>query len=485
MNKMSQLGDAINHLSDNSAAKAADIVNVLGRIGGVSTQFGLTATQASALSGTFLAMGSAPEVAATSINSLLMKLQTADAQGAKFQRTLIGMGINSKAMAAAIKSSPQQALSGFLDKLKGLDAQARATALTSIVGTGFADDISLLVGGLDKYNKALGLVNNEHNFLGSMEKEFQSRANTTANKIQLMSNRWDRLMVNFGSLMLPGLIGAIDNLNNIIDPVADKIGRWSSLFPNLASGVGSAVSFVFALTAGISALSVVLGVGKFLTGGFNLAWTVLKFTMGPFTTLITAIGHAFKIVFLQMKGGTAFMTAANFAWEVFTIRLKASVFWTKAYAAAQWLMNTASIAAAAGMRIFNLAMAANPILLIVGGIVTLGAAIIALTGNWDNVTNSVSLFFEKISSLSGITSMLPDFMVNFLSSSDVTQPKPIAPPSAIMPGKSNIPKGGVGQNIASLINNSKSSAVGDIHMHNYGQAPNGQQFVEDLAMAAG
>jgi TP901 family phage tail tape measure protein len=153
MNKMSQLGDAINHLSDNSAAKASDIVNVLGRIGGVSTQFGLTATQASALSGVFLALGSAPEVAGTAINSLLMKLQTADAQGAKFQRTLLGLGINSKALAADIKASPQQALTGFLEKLKGLDKQTRAIALTSIVGTGFADDISLLVGGLDKYNE--------------------------------------------------------------------------------------------------------------------------------------------------------------------------------------------------------------------------------------------------------------------------------------------------------------------------------------------
>jgi len=192
-----------------------------------------------------------------------MKFQTADAQGAKFQRTLLGMGINSKALAADIKSSPQQALSGFLGKLKGLDAQARATALTSIIGTGFADDISLLVGGLDKYNKALGLVGNEHNYLGSMEKEFQARASTTANKIQLMSNRWDRLMINFGSLLLPRVIDSINFLNSVIDPVADKISRWSKLFPGLSEGIGWLASAIFGGVAAFAAFNLIMCCGWF------------------------------------------------------------------------------------------------------------------------------------------------------------------------------------------------------------------------------
>jgi len=433
MNKMSQLGDAINHLSDNSAAKASDIVNVLGRIGGVSTQFGLTATQASALSGTFLAMGSAPEVAATSINSLLMKLQTADAQGAKFQRTLLGMGINSKALAADIKSSPQQALSGFLGKLKGLDAQARATALTSIVGTGFADDISLLVGGLDKYNKALGLVSNEHNFLGSMEKEFQARSNTTANKIQLMSNRWDRLMINFGSLLLPRVIDSIDFLNNLIDPVADKISRWSKLFPNLASGIGWLASVVFGGVAAFAAFNLVMGIGSIVAAGFTGVMAVLGSPFIAIPAAIFAVGYALNYIFERFG-----------LFETFT---------------AGW--NNAKLG-------------------ITNFIETTVNAFTSLK-NWFKGFNLLEFLLSSVDKFVSMLNVIPGIDIDMGGA-----PKPIAPPAAIsQANNSHTKRGGISENIAGMINNSKSSAVGDIHMHNYGQAPNGQQFVEDLAMAAG
>ncbi|MGE3299364.1 MAG: phage tail tape measure protein, partial [Arcobacter sp.] len=84
-NQVVELGDAINHLSDTSASKAREVVEVLGRIGGTAKVFGLTTVQTSALSSAFLALGKPPEVAATSINALLLKLKTADKQNKSFQ----------------------------------------------------------------------------------------------------------------------------------------------------------------------------------------------------------------------------------------------------------------------------------------------------------------------------------------------------------------------------------------------------------------
>jgi hypothetical protein len=68
---MTKLGDAINYLSDNTAAKAKDMVPALNRIGGTARQFGLTAVQASALAGAFIILGKAPEKAGTAINAML------------------------------------------------------------------------------------------------------------------------------------------------------------------------------------------------------------------------------------------------------------------------------------------------------------------------------------------------------------------------------------------------------------------------------
>lgn len=432
MNKMSQLGDAINHLSDNSASKAADIVNVLGRIGGVSTQFGLTATQASALSSTFLSMGSAPEVASTAINSLLMKLQTADSQGAKFQRTLLGMGINSKALAASVAKGPQEALSGFLEKLKGLDKQSRASALTNIVGTGYADDISLLVGGLDKYNKALGLVSHEHKFLGSMEAEFQSRANTTANKIQLMTNRWNRLMVNFGSLLLPRVIDSIDFLNNLIDPVADKISRWSKLFPNLANGIGWLASAVFGGVAAFAAFNLVMGLGSIVAAGFTGVIAVLGSPFIAIPAAIYATGYALNYLFERF----GLFEVLNERWN-------------------------------------------NAILGVTNFIET---TVNAFTGlkDWFKNFNLLEFLLSGVDKFISMLNVIPGINIDMGGT-----PKSIAAPSVLSNKPNMNQNGGISSNIANMINNSRSSSMGDLHMHNYGQAPNGQQLLDDLAMAAG
>ena len=75
------IGDAVNHISDNSAAKAGQIVNVMKRIGGTAKDFGLSAQQSAALAGSFIALGKGPEIASTGINAMLMKLKAADKQG--------------------------------------------------------------------------------------------------------------------------------------------------------------------------------------------------------------------------------------------------------------------------------------------------------------------------------------------------------------------------------------------------------------------
>ncbi|WP_232507414.1 phage tail tape measure protein [Neisseria weixii] len=96
--QIGKLGDAVNHLSNNSPAKASDIVNTLGRVGGVAKQFGLTELQTASLANAFISLGKTPEVAGTAVNGMLTKLMTADKQGKKFQAVLEGMGTDAKTL---------------------------------------------------------------------------------------------------------------------------------------------------------------------------------------------------------------------------------------------------------------------------------------------------------------------------------------------------------------------------------------------------
>ncbi|WP_353287152.1 phage tail tape measure protein [Wolbachia endosymbiont (group B) of Gerris lacustris] len=92
--EMANIGDAINHISDNTAAKAKDIIPALNRIGGTARQFGLTAVEAGALASSFISLGKTPEKAGTAINAMLSKLQTASKQGGNFQKAFQQLKIN-------------------------------------------------------------------------------------------------------------------------------------------------------------------------------------------------------------------------------------------------------------------------------------------------------------------------------------------------------------------------------------------------------
>ncbi len=232
-----KLGDAINHLSDNSAAKARDIVNVLARVGGTAKMFGLGATQVSALADAFLAMGKPPEIASTAINALLTKLMTANKQGKKFQRGLKDIGLDSKKLMRELKKDPNQALLSFLEKLKKFNKQKQMGILSDLFGMEYSDDIALLINGLDNYKKALKLIAKEQNYLGSMEREFQNRAATTANKMQLLKNSIAKVGISLGTLFLP----VVGKTTTALSKIADVISNFIEKNPRLAKVVGSIV----------------------------------------------------------------------------------------------------------------------------------------------------------------------------------------------------------------------------------------------------
>ena len=73
--EMSKVGDVINHLSNNIAATAPEIVEVNLRAGAMAKSFGLSYNEVSALAGTFVAMGKTPEIAGTAINMMASRLK--------------------------------------------------------------------------------------------------------------------------------------------------------------------------------------------------------------------------------------------------------------------------------------------------------------------------------------------------------------------------------------------------------------------------
>jgi len=262
------LGDAINHLSDNSAAKARDMVEALGRIGGTAKVFGLSATQASALANGFIALGKPPEVAATGINALLSKLATADKQGGKFQKALKAIGLDAKSLKSSIEEDANGALVDFLKRLSEVDKRDQMGILTDLFGAEYSDDIALLVGSINVYEDALKNIGNAQNYTGSMQKEFENRSKTTANNLQLLKSSLTEIAINIGSVLLPAL-------NAIIEPVRAVFNGIASLMS--ANPIfGSIIKAVAGLTLGVIGLSVAISAISFVGGYFMIGLLKLK-----------------------------------------------------------------------------------------------------------------------------------------------------------------------------------------------------------------
>lgn len=228
--EVEKLGDAINVLGNNTAAREKDIVAAMARIGGTAKQFGLAADEAAALADAFIALGKPPEVAETTINAMLQKLQTAQSQGKDFQAALEGIGTSADEMAANIAANPQQALTEFLHKLEGLDKQSRALTLSQLFGTEYSDDIALLVGSLGEYEKALGLVNDQSQIQGAMQKEAAAALNTTEGQINKAKAAVSNMAGELGNALLP----ILKITASTVETVATAISDFTKDFPVLS-----------------------------------------------------------------------------------------------------------------------------------------------------------------------------------------------------------------------------------------------------------
>ncbi|SUA36352.1 putative phage-related tail protein [Neisseria zoodegmatis] len=308
------LGDAINHLSNQSPAKASDIVNALGRVGGVAKQFGLTELQTTSLANAFISLGKTPEIAGTAINGMLTKLMTADKQGKKFQAVLNGMGTDAKALKKAIAQNGEQALVDFMKQLNKLPKEQQMGALVDLFGLEYADDIAVLAGSIETYEKSIAALKNttkdgKQEFIGSMNKEFQARAATTAANWQTMKNHLIEIGITVGNALLP----AINDLLSAVKPMISAFADWAAKNPSIVSGIVYMVAGLASLKVGSLAFRfalnewrgfmVAMKLGKALLGADWLA-TVLRFKSG---VGLLAKGFVFikKAGFLFIKG---FMT---------------------------------------------------------------------------------------------------------------------------------------------------------------------------------
>ncbi|MEX4489343.1 phage tail tape measure protein [Haemophilus influenzae] len=275
--EMAQFGDVINHLSDNANSKAADIVNVITRVGSDTRMLGMTENQAAALGSTFLSMGKAPELAAQAVKG--MSSSFLQLKAGAHEKELKKLGFTTKSFAAAMNKDAQGAISSFIEKVKKMPKDKQYPLLAKIFGKQYADDVLLLAQNTGEYNRQLGLLqetdeNGNLKYIGSMQREFENRSNTTENKLTKLKSSLTEVATKIGDAFLLVIKSFVEN----ITPVIYSITEWVETNPQLmewvltiGGGIGAVVGGLLTLHSAFSFVSAGLlpfiKVGKFL-GGF-------------------------------------------------------------------------------------------------------------------------------------------------------------------------------------------------------------------------
>lgn len=275
--KISRLGDAINHLSDNANSKASDIVNVLTRVGSDIKQLGMTENQGAAWGSTFLSMGKAPELAAQAIKGMVTSLSVLKAGGGA--KELAQLGLTTKQFAQAMNKDANGAMLNLLERVKQLPKDMQYPLLMKMFGRQYADDALMLTNNVGEYNRQLQLLEERDasgnlKYIGSMQREFENRSGTTANQIQIFKNGMAELGITIGSVLLPTVNDFLGKGIKIANVLAD----WSAKNPVLMKTV-----------IGVTSSLLAFKIGMFLTmAGANRARAAFLGLKGAFVSLRSA-----------------------------------------------------------------------------------------------------------------------------------------------------------------------------------------------------
>ncbi len=307
VSEMEHVGNVINHLSDNTASKAKDMVEALAIVGGTAKQFGLKFEQTGSLVNAFISLGKQPAKAATAINALLSKLQTAEGQGKEFKAALEEMGITAEEMVQRISESGEEALLHFFQTLKKMDNQERSTILMKLFGQEYQDDIALLAGSFNKYKDAIKLLADTEEYKRSLQKEFKNRADTTASKLRLLRNEIAEVGMNLGSVMLPTL----KSIAEFLQEKTRSIALFAEKYPTLTKAIMGTVAALISLKI----VAVGLGYGFTLLGStiFSLKANLLGVFSFLSATVFPAVVTGLRAVTLAIMSNPIGLLIASLA----------------------------------------------------------------------------------------------------------------------------------------------------------------------------
>lgn len=366
--QVTALGDQLNYLGNTTSENALKLSEVVTRVGALGQTAGLSAGEVAALAASM--PGVTAEISATGIKSMMIAMTAGASVTSKQAAVLQQLGFTASDMANRMQTDAKGAIIDLLGAIKQLPAAEQTAALSQYFGKESVSSIAPLLKNLGYLQQQFAKVGDAAAYSGSMEAEYAVRADTTANKLQLMQNKLAVLQVQIGNKILPYVNDALDDLSANALPKAEK--TLGFIIPKVAKLLG------FMLEHSSALINIGLGI-----------------------TAVVGISKTFKAVSTAYKGATAavkLLRAAQLKTKISTVALTAQ---TRAHTFAMRASAAASKAAAVASKAFRagLAFVTSPIGIAILAITELIAAGVWLYKNWDTVKAKAAQLGAKISGI--------------------------------------------------------------------------------------
>ncbi|WP_421312177.1 phage tail tape measure protein [Aeromonas sp. 603404] len=346
--------------------------------------------------------------------------------GTKFKAFLAGVGNAQKALGIQFTDAAGNMLPvlTMLDKLKARYGDTLSVAEGDELKKAFGSDEAVsMIKLLMTNTKALATNINALANTHGMGKAEQMAAAMT-DQWQRVEQAWFAIRAAAFGVVLP----AINAVVGVFADGANEVLRWTHLFPNLTKVISYALLAIVGLSMVTGTWMLIAGLAKLATLGLGIAWSIITAPLA----LLNAGMATFRAILLAV----------------------------------------------------NIAMYANPVGLIVAGIVLLIGTVAAAIYYWDDLKKSMAdwsvfkLLGQAVDWLVEKLNMIPGVNIEMGSMPDLNLPNQEninAPLARFSQGsQSRVPAGGLGQqliqaNAAATTANQKPPkylSIGEVHMHN-------------------
>jgi TP901 family phage tail tape measure protein len=229
---MTGLESVFDKLGDSGTNAADENMALTQRVSGTAAAAGVAAQEVAALGAALLDTGTQVELGATTIQRLLMALNSVKGQAGFAQ----AMGISVEEFAAKVKASPIAALQEFLVALKGMDAQAQQTAIKAIGVDGIqaAGEVQKLSQQTDTLAKYLGMANEQMQTHDQILKSAKAEQESTGAALERVGNAFRIAGAAVGTAFLPAIKGAAEMMTSVAPVISGAV-----------QGIGAVINVVF------------------------------------------------------------------------------------------------------------------------------------------------------------------------------------------------------------------------------------------------